>query len=172
MRLTSCLPLVLLTSTAIAQQNKPVSAPQIRLQTIVVPSCPVGFSARQSGVPLMARAADGRSAEQKQAIDLEFHTRDARTLTNATIVVHGVNQTSLYLETGSGPEKKESRTFERELVSWQDNIAQDRLSVSGIAVLRSAEVTEMRFSDGTVWHPTAFSACRARLNGFRLVAAQ
>lgn len=160
---------VLLASSAIAQQPTLIPAPQERPLSILQPTCPIGFTAQANSLSRMARTLDGADRTNRQAVSLQFHNKDGHSLTSATIVVHGANQTGLYLETSGSPEKKESRSFRLTPTAWQDGSARDKVIVNGITVLRSAEVTEMQFADGTVWHPTAFSACRAQLNGFRLI---
>ncbi|QEE30646.1 hypothetical protein FTW19_23235 [Terriglobus albidus] len=42
---------------------------------------------------------------------------------------------------------------------------------SGITSLRTAEITEIRFTDGTSWHPTGIAGCVAYFNGVHLVNA-
>lgn len=159
----------LFSTTAYPQQQSPVV--QYRLPELQAsPSaCPIGFTARASGTPVMVQTKDGKGKEFAHSVALQFKSKDTRRVESATVIIHGIRQTKLYLKANSTTEVNTSRTFSLRPNAEPDGLAQDQVSVSGITTLRSAEITEMRYSDGTSWHPSKLSACQAAISGFRLV---
>lgn len=134
------------------------------------PICPVVFGAQANAAPLMTLAADGSSTPVR-TVSLQFGMRDSRTIDSATVTIRGVTQSHLYLKTGKGPEEKQERTFHIESRAGSNGFTQSDLSVSGIMSLRTAEITEIRFTDGTSWRPTGIDGCVAYFNGVHLVNA-
>jgi len=157
----------LLSTTAYPQQPSPVV--QYRLPELQASpaACPIGFTARANGAAVMVQTKDGRAKEPAHSVALQFKSNNARRVESATVTIHGVRQTGLYLKTGGATEVNTSRTFSLH----PNSEAEDQVSVSGVTTLRSAEITEMRYSDGTIWHPSKLSACQAAISGFRLVDA-
>ena len=161
----------LLSTTAYPQQPSPVV--QYRLPELQAPpaACPIGFTARASGTPVMVQTKDGRGKEPAHSVALQFKSSDTRRVESATVTIHGIRQTNLYLKTRGATEANTSRTFYLHPSAGSDGLAQDQVSVAGITTLRSAEIIEMRYTDGTVWHPSKLSACQAAISGLRLVDA-
>jgi hypothetical protein len=159
----------LLTTTACTQQPSPVV--QYRLPELLASpaACPIGFTARASGTPVMVQTKDGKGKEPAHSVSLQFKSNDTRRVESATVTIHGIRQTNLYLKTRGATEANTSRTFYLHPNAGSDGIVQDQVSVAGITTLRSAEITEMRYTDGTLWHPSKLSACQAAISGFRLI---
>jgi hypothetical protein len=159
----------LLSATACTQQPSPVV--QYRLPELQAPpaACPIGFTARANGTAVVVQTKDGRGKEPAHSVALQFKSNNTRRVESATVTIHGIRQTNLYLKAGGTTEVNTARTFYLHPNAASDGMAQDQVSVSGITTLRSAEITEMRYSDGTVWHPSKLSACQAAISGFRLV---
>ncbi|QEE30644.1 hypothetical protein FTW19_23225 [Terriglobus albidus] len=134
------------------------------------PICPVVFGAQANAAPLFTLTTDGSSAPVR-TVSLQFGSRDGRAVDSATVTIRGVTQSHLYLKTGSDSEEKQERTFHIESRAGSNGFTQSDLSVSGITSLRTAEVTEIRFTDGTSWHPTGVAGCFAYFNGIHLVNA-
>ncbi|MBW8749789.1 MAG: hypothetical protein JF584_19985, partial [Acidobacteria bacterium] len=84
----------------------------------------------------------------------------------------GVTQSHLYLKTGKDSEEKQERTFHIESRAGSNGFTQSDISVSGITALRTAEIAEIRFTDGTSWHPTGIAGCLSYFNGVHLVNAE
>ncbi|MGO4210467.1 hypothetical protein AB4Y89_20440 [Terriglobus sp. 2YAB30_2] len=159
----------LLSTTGYPQQPSPVV--QYRLPELQASpaACPIGFTARASGTAVMVQTKDGRGKESAHSVALQFKSNDTRRVESATVTIHGIRQTNLYLKTRGATQANISRTFYLHPNVGSDGLAQDQVSVAGITTLRSAEITEMRYSDGTVWHPSKLSACQAAISGFRLI---
>lgn len=160
---------VLLSTTCYSQQPSPVV--QYRLPELLASpaACPIAFTARANVTAIMVQTKDGRAKKPADSVALQFKSSDARRVESATVTIHGIRQTNLFLKTHAAAETNISRTFYLHPNAASDGLAQDQVSVSGITTLRSAEITEMRYSDGTVWHPSRGSACQAAISGFRLV---
>ena len=163
------LAVLLTTTTACTQQPSPVV--QYRLPELLASpaACPIGFTARASGTAVMVQTKDGKGKEPAHSVALQFKSNNTRRVESATVTIHGIRQTNLYLKTRGTTEANTSRTFYLHPNAGSDGIAQDQVSVAGVTTLRSAEITEMRYSDGTVWHPSKLSACQAAISGLRLI---
>ena len=137
---------------------------------VLNPICPVVFGAQANAAPVMMLTTDGSSALVR-TVSLQFDSRDGRTIDSATVTIRGVTPSHLYLKTGKDSEEKQERTFHIESRAGSNGFTQSDLSVSGITALRTAEITEIRFTDGTSWHPTGIAGCVAYFNGVHLVNA-
>jgi len=162
----------LISSVASAQQpNRPELQFNARRWHVLNPICPVIFGAQANAAPLMMLTADGSSAPVR-TVSLQFGSRDGRNVDSASVTIRGVTQSGLYLKTGNDSEEKQERTFHIELRAGSNGFTQSDLSVSGITSLRTAEITEIRFTDGTLWHPNGIAGCVAYFNGVYLVNAE
>jgi len=159
----------LLSTTAYPQQPSPVV--QYRLPELLASpaACPIGFTARANGTAVMVQTKDGKSKEPAHSVALQFKSNNTRRVESATVTIHGIRQTNLFLKTPAATETNISRTFYLHPNAGSDRLAQDQVSVAGITTLRSAEIIEMRYSDGSIWHPSRGSACQAAISDFRLV---
>lgn len=162
----------LLPAAANAQQSH---GPELQFNPrrwhVLNPICPVVFGAQANAAPLMTLTANGSSAPVR-TISLQFGSRDGRVVDSASVTIRGVTQSHLYLEVRGGSEEKQERTFHIESRAGSNGFTQSDLSVSGITALRTAEVTEIRFRDGTLWHPSGIAGCVAYFNGVHLVNAE
>jgi len=156
-------------TAAYPQQPSPVV--QYRLPELQASpaACPISFTARASGTAVMVQTKDGKGKEPAHSVSLQFKSNDTRRVESATVTIHGIRQTNLYLKTRGATEVNTSRTFSLHPNAGSDGIVQDQVSVAGVTTLRSAEITEMRYTDGTVWHPSKLSACQAAISGLRLI---
>jgi len=162
---------MLLPSVAYTQQpHGPEPQFNPRRWQVLNPICPVVFGAQANAAPRMTLTTDGSSALVR-TVSLQFGSRDGRTIDSATVTIRGVTQSHLYLKTGKDSEEKQERTFHIESRAGSNGFTQSDLSVSGITALRTAEITEIRFTDGTSWHPTGIAGCVAYFNGVHLVNA-
>ena len=147
------------------------STQQPRQAYVLNQICPVIFGAEAKAAPLMTLTANG-SAAPVRTVSLQFGSRDGRNVDSATVTIRGVTQSHLYLLIGSGSEEKQERTFHIESRAGSNGFTQSDLSVTGITALRTAEVKEIRFTDGTLWHPAGIAGCIAYFNGVHLVNAE
>lgn len=133
--------------------------------------CPIVFAAQVNAAPVMSLTTGGGSTPVR-TVSLQFGSRDGRNVDSATVAIRGVTQSHLLLAIGSGSEEKQERVFHIESRAGSNGFTQSDLSVSGITALRTAEVTEIRFTDGTLWQPSGIAGCVAYFNGVHLVDAE
>ena len=160
---------VLIPSVAYAQQH-PTLQFNPGQNHVLNRICPIAFAAEVNAAPVMSLTTGGGSTPMR-TVSLQFGSRDGRAVDSATVTIRGVTQSHPYLAIGSGSEEKRERTFHIESRAGSNGFKQSDLSVSGITALRTAEVTEIHFTDGTSWHPTGIAGCVAYFNGVHLVNA-
>jgi hypothetical protein len=130
--------------------------------------CPVKFGA-QIDSRLVARSiADEHKNPNSQILKVTFDRVDSPTVVNASITVHGFSPSSRLLPVEQHSEANKTQTFELKSGPGLD-LSQTDLKITGLALVRWAEVTELRFSDGSTWHKSASEQCSATPSGFRLV---
>jgi hypothetical protein len=144
-----------------------------KLTTFSIPAvgqgCPVNFGAQIDSRVVVRSIGDGPQNPNSQALKVTFRRVDTPTIVNASVTVHGMSSARRYLPVGQRSEANMSQTFELKPSQGSD-LRQAEVEITKMALVRWAEVTELRFADGSTWHTSAGEHCRATPSGFRLVS--
>lgn len=137
-------------------------------------SCPIGFRAQLSTGPGMVIVDSGTHAPISQQLHLSFQNPNQLGITSMRVTVHGLTpkgQVVPAVTTASdAPGTVDTpATLNLPIAPRSDNSTQ--LSVRGITSVRSLDLDEVTYTDGTVWHASAAHACHIEPNRLMLVAS-
>ena len=85
------------------------------------------------------------------------------------MVVHGLLASAGYLPVGERSQTARTQAFELNLAPGKAAVAETEVTVTKMRFVRWAELTELRYADGSTWHPSGTAECRAVPSLFRLV---
>ena len=134
--------------------------------------CPVFFGA-QIDVRAVARTIDDMH-QNPDAPLLRLTFGPGRTILSTNVVIHGSQGSGLLLPVAGQSGQKTADTtqnFELKRLSGQPTVADAEVRVTQLRLVRWAELTEVTFADGSIWHPTSDAQCRAVPSLFHLASA-
>jgi hypothetical protein len=160
------LPFSLLALSAFAgAQESPLVLPYVEN------SCPINFGAQVNGRAIARTVEDQNRHGNSPLLDLTFKRLDGVYIVSASVTVHGTSSGSVYLPVDQGVGKVATQTFELARQQEGAGLSHAAVYVDKMSLVKWSEITELKFADGVVWHATANSHCRARINLLRLVDA-
>ena len=163
MRTSSLFSIVLLVSTpAIAQQTPAVveagPAPSL--------SCPVDFSIAANPQFAVRIAGEQTRNDTQSLLKITLQPVDALLVRSATIRVHGISSANQVVLTAPSQEKVETVHLHGE---GRASLQSQEVALKSIRFAHWAEITELRYADGTTWRSSETQSCRADSKGFQLV---
>ena len=134
-------------------------------------NCPIALQAQlRPGTPSHLVIASPARSSGNPTLLLAFDSLDTAGLVSADITVHGLSGDGRVLDADSfTPDVRRTQTFQLSLHSRP--LEHASLSISRMPFITYAEVTELRYADGTSWHPSAASACQATPNSIQQLAS-
>ena len=162
---------VLALTTGLFGQEGTRSA-QFHLRRPITIGCPVLFGAQVDGRAVARSADDAHQNPDAPLLRLTFSPE--RTILGVNVVIHGSQSSGLLMPAAGqfGQAKGDTtQNFELKRLSGQQTIADAEVRVTQLRLVRWAELTEVRFADGSAWHPTSDAQCRAVPSLFHLASA-
>ncbi len=139
-------------------------------------SCPVGFNATRAGMPVMRSIAGDRGVSpvprrDGPLVDLsfaEFTSTDSlpRHIASIKLVVHGISARPRAVPAYATPPEDISEVFHLDRIAGHDRFDDAELQLRQSGIVSRVELTEIRFTDGTTWHPSSDSHCSVRPSAF------
>jgi hypothetical protein len=179
MRDLSLLMVFVLAGASTSAQENPVQPSQRVVTRAVSEGCPVNFGAQVNARAIVHSVQDAKEKDA-QLLELRFERlrasgseatgAEARTILRASVTVHGVDQGARVLPVRNARDEDRTQVFELERRTEPAGLVDRDVWVHKMLV-KWAEVTELRFADGSVWRASKDSYCRATPSLFRLVAA-
>ena len=170
MRVAFALMVLAMTTSLFGQEG--TRSAQFRALKPITIGCPVFFGAQVAGRAVARTIDDMRKNPDAPLLRLTFSPE--RTIVSAHVVIHGSQGSGLLLPVAgqSGQTKADStQNFELKRLSGQQTVADAEVRVTQLRLVRWAELTEVRFADGSAWHPTSDAQCRAVSSLFHLANA-
>jgi hypothetical protein len=134
--------------------------------------CPVSFGASLSARAIAHSARDGGEQDQNsKLVELRFGRSDALAVVGAQVVIHGLAENARVLPVAGAPKGELSQTFQLKAVSDSSGLTEHDVWVSKM-IVRWAEVTELRYADGSVWRPSKGAYCRSVPSMYQPVNAE
>jgi hypothetical protein len=166
--------LLLLLSTGVtlsAQQSLVGHPSSIFVQTSGT-GCPVNFDAQLNSQPQRHFIQEQKTFSDSPLLDLTFGHRKWVKIIGASITVHGVSgsNSAQYFLVSRETSQDKTQTFKVDRPSKSVGLARVQVLVTKMTFVRWAEITELRYADGSIWHPSALAQCHARPSGFHLVS--
>lgn len=157
---------LVLTTSLFAQQSG--QSAQFRVMQPAATGCPVSFAA-QVDARLVARTVDNQHKNPDgPLVRLTFDP--ARPILSASVVIHGMSRKGLTLPVAQQASEDIREHFKLSPQRGSHFVADDEVRVTSMAIVRSAEIREFRFADGSTWHPSGDERCQAAPSLFRDVA--
>jgi hypothetical protein len=137
-------------------------------------SCPVGFNAQLSTGPGMVIVDSGTRSPVSQQMLLTFRNPAAHGITSMRVTVHGLTAKGQTLpvvtDSANAPGTIDTpATLHLSVAPNSGNSTQ--LRVRGITSVRSIDLDEVIYADGSSWHTTANRGCRIEPNRVMLIAS-
>lgn len=160
---------------------KPVLDPKPKITfsptvTIVMPemaSCPVGFTVQRKGMPAMRSIASGDAVRRRGAgLDIHFSEYAALRIAQVKVVVHGVSTDPMLLQVADSKNDNVTETFHLQRADGDKELAGSALWTRAMGTISRVELTEITYTDGSVWRPSEESRCSAKPNGLVLVGSR
>ena len=134
--------------------------------------CPVGFGAEVNAQAISRQTSDSHENEVDSIpLELSFEQTGAAGIVSAEIVVHGLSGTGGILPAKEAAKSDKTQVFHLERVAAAKDLQHSEVFVTKMAVVRWAEITKLKYADGSEWKTTSASRCRAMPPLFRLVDA-
>lgn len=180
MRILPLLALLAVSSAALAQTSAP---PKVTIEpgpNVVLSAgglaqmngsvnCPVQLSAHHAHDTGMVRVSP-RSDLPGQGYSLNFKPLNWRAVEQAKITLHGLAGAQVMPANGH-PSKDATETFTVSPSTEPNHLFHSVVYVHKLTGVLWIQINDLTFADGTTWHESADSICRATPNGFMLVDA-
>ena len=171
MRNVCVVPVLLAASAGVTAQHATATKPAAIATPAMVTGCPVAFGAEVDGRARAQAIGDQEKRRDAPLLRLFFGRLDAPKIVGASVTVHGRVASSRYLPVGVRSDAERTQSFELDRDLGPMGLTEREVSVTKMAFVRWADVTELRYADGSVWHESGDAQCRAVPSGFRLVDA-
>lgn len=137
---------------------------------LTVEGCPIGFLADRRSDMAMVRVGDAHDSGPAQGLRIRLVPLVMPRIESAEITVYGVTTRATVLPLGGAAPNEISKTFTllhpeetskglQEVTVWMHQVG----------ALTRAELNSLTYVDGSVWHESEGSRCRAVPNGILLV---
>lgn len=171
MRNALLLLILLSTGVGLSAQQNPINTTALPVLPIAT-GCPVNFEAQLNSQPRHHFIQEQQKFDDSQLLRLTFSHHNTAKILGASITVHGVSgsNSAQYLLVSRQTSQNKTQTFKLDRASESTGLTHVEVLVTKMMFVRWAEVTELRFADGSIWHPSALAQCRAMPSGFQLLS--
>lgn len=160
--------LLTLLSTGIGLSAQPSPSTKV-IRSGVNLNCPVNFDAQLNSRFVERTITAGQRHADSPSLDLSFGQLNAPPIVSATVTVHGSSPSPQYLPVADLSANNRTQTFKLEPAAGSAGLTQTEVSVNQMALIGWAEITQLNYADGTTWHSSPTTLCRARPSAFHLV---
>lgn len=112
-------------------------------------------------------AAKGHSS---LGLDLNFADAGALRIVRATLTVHGASGEAHAVPAGTTPDSDAVETFRLHADAGTEGLLHSEVWLKEMSAVSWVDLTEIKYANGTVWHASSASKCRAVPNSFLLIA--
>jgi hypothetical protein len=121
-------------------------------------SCPIAFHVQIDGRAIAQSASDRKNNGDGALLDLNFGAKGSLKIVAAIITVHGSSPSGRYQPAGRQVDPSDSLQVV-ELAQEGGAALVSREVRVRFPLVSQVELTELRYSDGTTWHPSADASC-------------
>jgi hypothetical protein len=161
---------MLLTSSGLMAQAGTHSSITMLMAGPVSQSCPVGFSASRTAVPVMM-ATKNTEQYPRLGLQLDFSHPNALMIAKASITVHGASGKGHIIPAGDATDTDRTETFNLQSNPGIENLRSSKVWLKKMSAVSWVDLTEIEYADGSVWHASPISKCRATPSNFLPVNA-
>ena len=158
---------MLLTSAGLMAQAGAHNLTTIYTATTPPPSesCPVGFSASRTAVPVMM-ATKSNEQYPRLGLQVDFSHPNASKIVKASITVHGASGKGHLIPAGDAMGTDRTETFNLQSTPKIENLRSSKVWLKKMSAVSWVDLTEIEYADGSTWHASSFSKCRATPSNF------
>jgi hypothetical protein len=136
-------------------------------------ACPVGFHAEVDPRLTLRQVQNGKQAADSTLVQLHFDPIEPKkAIVSASVTAHGFAPASAFLLVQQTLEDNRTQAFELKGGSSTAGLVRTEVDVTAVPFVRWVELNQVTYADGSVWHPAAGLACKARLSKFHYVSAR
>lgn len=135
-------------------------------------SCPVGFSASRVAAPTMMVTKGAEPKHSSLGLQLNFSRPDAAQIVKASITVHGPSNKAQVTPASTKADTDMTETFELRSDAQAKNLLHAAVWMKKMGAVKWVDLTEIEYANGSVWHASSNSKCRAVPNNALLVASK
>jgi len=173
-------PLILLVATTMLAQSPAVVRTESTASSVVLRNistetgCPINFRADRQSTTQMLTAGSAQQNEPGLGLHLTLDRQTAPAIESVEVTVYGLTPKSRILPTDlfasdANANDTISKSFELQKSANNETLANADVWMSKVGALRWVDLNEIRYADGTIWHPSASMKCRAVPSNFVLV---
>jgi hypothetical protein len=133
--------------------------------------CPIGFDAQVNARAIAGTAEEDKKYGDAPLLELTFGQRGTLKILNATVAVHGLSSSHRFLPVDKDSIEDTTENFELGQEHGTTALVDTAVWVKKLLFVNWAEVTELKYVDGSTWHPSSDSQCRAVPSKLRLIDA-
>lgn len=130
--------------------------------------CPIGFGAQVNARAVEHRAEDTGKNSNRPLLELTFERHGTAKVMGAVIKAHGSVFSSRLLPVTERTGENRTQTFD---LGGAIGLRDTSVWVTELSYVSWAEVTELKYADGSSWHASSAGQCRAVPSKLRLVDA-
>jgi hypothetical protein len=161
--------LAMASTAALAQANAHIG-PTVFMGAPISTGCPVGFTAERRSTTEVRYAKDGKQLHG-QGLELQFDPRsNPKKILKVNVTVHGVDGAARVIPAGSSDSEDVAELFQLEAGAGEGSLRHSNLWTQRVSTIRWVDLTQVAYSDGSVWLASASGRCRVEPSGFLLVA--
>jgi hypothetical protein len=168
MRSALSLTALLILSTSLSAQS---NSPNDSKAAVTSQGCPINFAVKRPSGLVARNARDTHDAAAGEGLDLSFVSRTTPDVAAATVTVHGLSEGGGVMPIQVQP-REVSEVFHLTRHPGSPGLSTSEIWTKAVVFVSWAEVTEIRYVDGTEWHPSKSSACRAEPSMLLLTGLQ
>jgi hypothetical protein len=133
--------------------------------------CPIGFGAQVNARAIAQTAEDQKKIGDAPLLELTFGQRDTPKIVSASVTVHGLSSSHRFLPVDQGSDENATESFELGQGHGATGLTHTAVWVRKMLFVNWAEVTELKYADGSTWHASSDSQCRVVPSKLRLIDA-
>jgi len=172
--------LILLVATTVLAQSPAAVRTESNASSVVLRNipigtgCPINFRADRQSTTQMLTAGSTQQNEPALGLHLTLDRQSAPAIESVEVTVYGLTPKNRILPTDlftsdANTNDTISKSFELQKNASNDTLANADVWMSKVGALRWVDLNEIRYTDGTIWHPSASTKCRAVPSSFVLV---
>jgi len=134
-------------------------------------SCPVDFFVSRISAPAVMVAKEGKSSHSGPGLKMNLAGSDASEVVRATVIVYGSSKQTRLAPATINPDADMTETFELRSDAGAQSLLHSAVWLKKMSAVSWVDLTKIEYADGSVWHASSISQCRAAPSMFVLVDA-
>ena len=157
-----------LATGSVVAQEKPQSATAILTTPLVNEGCPVNFSAQRRSGTELRWAKDSEAKISGTGMELTFIHKDASRIAKAQVTLRGWAGGPRVVPLSGNADDDAVELFQ--IQKGHDGRLRTAIWPRKMTYVQWVDLTQIEYTDGTIWNSSATSRCRVEPNRFLLVA--